>query len=86
VAASKEMVFPRRFVTAKKICITLTVVGPQQNYFPWKLLALKKTTFFGGCRSSRKLLSLAVATFPWPFGKLSLVVVFLAATLQGNHP
>jgi hypothetical protein len=29
---------------------------------------------------------LAVATFPWPFGKLSLVVVFLAATLQGNHP
>jgi hypothetical protein len=29
---------------------------------------------------------LAVATFPWPFGKLSLVVVSLAVSLQENHP
>jgi hypothetical protein len=29
---------------------------------------------------------LAVTTFPWHFGKLSLLVVSLAASLQGNHP
>jgi hypothetical protein len=62
------------------------VVGAQENYFPWRLLALKKTNFLGGCWPSSKLFSLAVATFPWHFGKLSLVVVSLAANLQGNHP
>jgi hypothetical protein len=54
--------------------------------------------FLGGCWQSRKLLflevvspqkkllSLAVVIFPWLFGKLSLIVVFLAASLQENHP
>ena len=54
--------------------------------FPWRLLTLKKINLLGGCRPSRKHLSSAVATFPWPFGKLSMVVVSLAASLQGNHP
>jgi hypothetical protein len=26
----------------------LTVVGSQEKYFPWRLLALKQTTFLGG--------------------------------------
>jgi len=58
----------------------------RSKYFPWRLLAVKKTTFLGGCKPSRKLLSLTVATFSWRFGKLSLVVVFLAVSLQVNHP
>jgi hypothetical protein len=54
--------------------------------FSWRLLTLKKINLLGSCRPSRKLLFLAVATFPWPFGKLSLVVVSLAVSLQENHP
>jgi hypothetical protein len=49
--------------------------------FPWRLSTLKKINLLGGCQPSRKLLSLAVATFSWLFSKLSLVIVFLAASL-----
>jgi hypothetical protein len=33
----------------------------------------------------QKLLSLAVATFSWPFSKLNLIIVSFATGLQGNH-
>jgi hypothetical protein len=46
-----------------------------------EVVTLKKINLLGGCRLSRKLLSLAVATFSWLFSKLSLVIVFLAASL-----
>jgi hypothetical protein len=58
----------------------------RSSVFPWRLSTLKKIKLLGGYRPPRKLHSLAVATFPWLFGKLSLVVVSLAASLQGNHP
>jgi hypothetical protein len=32
---------------SKKL-FSLEVVGAQENYFPWRLLALKQTTFLGG--------------------------------------
>ena len=62
------------------------LVTPKEMVFPWRFVTAKKTTFLGGCKPSRKLLSLAVATFSWRFGKLSMVVVSLGANLQENHP
>jgi hypothetical protein len=77
----------------KEIRIKLAVNDSQGKQLPWRsilfsrrLSTLKKTNLLGGYWPSRKLLSLAVTTFHWSFGKLSLVVVSLAASLQGNHP
>jgi len=35
--------------------IFLEVAGSQENYFPWRLLASKKTFFFNGCNISLAL-------------------------------
>jgi len=76
------------------ITISLEVKGSQgNNYYLGGL-----DNLLGGCWPSRELIylaavdpqenfvSLAVATFSWPLGKLSLVIVSLAANLQRNHP
>jgi hypothetical protein len=40
--------------------LSLKVCNRQENYFPWRLLALSKTSFLRGCWHLVKLISLEV--------------------------
>jgi hypothetical protein len=57
---------------SRKLELTWQLMTVKENY---NFLGGEQTTFLGGCNIFLAL-----------FGKLSMVLISLAASLQGNHP